>query len=175
MNRRSRMKEKAMAFSVSATGMLLVSVLVGCASSETKQERIPLKVRIEFPSTQAAIATESVRLYAFRGTVDCIGLGRGLGPPTTWNVSPAADLGVVNTCDIAKAEINLAFGDYTVLAVGSSQGKTLMLGCGTAKFDGKHVDPGISMLLSDPEREITNTDCTTLAERCGGKTCKPIP
>lgn len=166
MNRRFR----------SGTSVLLAAVgalqCAACAEDKTETVDGGLGYSIEFPSKQAAIAAESLKVYVFASDQDCLTLiqtRRGGGQlPAALAETPAAPV-----CDYlsgaAGGDIELAAGDYVVFAVAQRENQDFLLGCAKQSVSDSVTPEPVNMSLADETRGVPATTCSLLADKCGGR------
>lgn len=158
---------------IGACGALVWSALLaGCAADEIETVDGGLGYAIEFPSKQAAIATESLKVYVFDAEQDCATLmqSRRAGGvmPTALAETVAAPL-----CDYvsgaAGLEIELEPNDYVVFAVAERENVDMLVGCAKQRIDATTERTPVVMTLADETRPIPTTSCALVADKCGGR------
>ncbi len=150
----------------------LALALVACAEDKTETVDGGLGYAIEFPSKQAAIAAESLKIYVYGAEQDCLTLIQtrrsGGQLPAAIAETPAAPV-----CDFlagtAGGDIELAAGEYVVLAVAAREDQDFLLGCVKQQIDKSVAPEPVSMSLADETKPVPATSCNLLADKCGGK------
>ncbi len=165
---------RVVARAVSAlVGCALVGcALMGCAADDVETVESGLGYTLEFPSKQAAIATESLKVYVFDASQDCTTLmqSRRAGGvlPTALAETAAAPL-----CDYisgaAGLEIELDANDYVVFAVAQRENLDMLLGCARQRVDTATEHTPVVLTLADETRPIPTTNCALVADKCGGR------
>ena len=158
------------------TSVRLAAVLAlasaACAEDTTETVDGGLGYAVEFPSKQAAIASDSLKVYVFGSDQDCLTLiqtRRGGGQlPVAIAETPAAPV-----CDYlsgaAGSNIELAQGDYVVLAVAQRENQDFLLGCAKQTVSSTVTPQPVNLSLADETRGVPATTCNLLADKCGGR------
>lgn len=156
-----------------AASMLLVAVAcTACAEDKIETVDGGLGYSIEFPSKQAAIATESLKVYVFGGEQDCLALmqGKKSGTPLP---APLAETPAAPVCDYlagtAGGDMDLPAGEYVVFAVAQRENQDFLLGCAKQVVDAATEPAPINMTLANETRGVPATTCNLLADKCGGR------
>lgn len=140
---------------------------VACAA---KEESAPPDIAfdVQFPSPQAAAATDNVKVYAFEGG-NCTDLIRSR---TTTRQLPAAaaETPLLTPCQLLQGadnsfELDLQ-KDYALLAVGQVKGEDVFIGCTTQRAFGTTKALPISLTFVNIQVGIPTTTCTKLSEKC---------
>lgn len=156
----------------SCASLLLAAACAACAEDKTETVDGGLGYSIEFPSKQAAIAAESLKVYVYGADQDCVSLiqtrrSGGQLPPAVAE-TPAAPL-----CDFlagtAGRDIELAAGQYVVFAVAERENQDFLLGCAKQQIDKSVTPEPVNMSLADETKPVPATTCNLLADKCGGK------
>lgn len=151
---------------------MLLAALTSAACAEDKTETVDggLGYSIEFPSKQAAIASESLKVYVFGAEQDCLALmqGRRSGTP----LPPAlAETPAAPVCDYLSGavggDMELAEGEYVVFAVTQRENIDFLLGCAKQAVNPATAPVPVNLTLADAQRGVPPTTCN-LAQKCGG-------
>lgn len=147
------------------------TTLVACNT-----EPSPGKVTIDFPSTEAAIATDYVQLYVFEITAaeretfcDAAVSARKGGETLEASDTPRA----WNVCELLEGRppIEIEYGEKAILAVAQrSAGNLLedfMIGCAAAKVGEGNLPVPILLHAIDETKPLPPTSCTTVSDFCG--------
>ena len=159
----------------------VVAVGVGCGSS---QPAAPTqgKYTIDFPTTDAAVATDYVQILVFDvdvnnpgGQCDQLIKARQSAPQS---LNPALAPPATNICEMHAGlrPFTLPYGDHTVLAIGERRHTKdsglddLLIGCSILTI-GPEDPPAIELHLVTPNQPLPASNCATVSDYCG-KTCK---
>lgn len=155
-------------------GAMGAAFVLCAACAEDKVETLDggLGYAVEFPSRQAAVATESLKIYAFDAGQNCLELmqARRTGaqmPPALAETQAAAPCAFL--AGTAGREIELAAGDYVLLAVGQRASRDFLLGCSRQSIDASVQNAPISLGLADATEGVPETSCALLADKCSGQ------
>jgi hypothetical protein len=158
---------------------LVLSLLGACAAKEVG-DPVPVNLGIGFPSTPAAVVTDSVRLYVFAGQLDCAELvtikktGRPL-PPTV--VERRA-----TPCELQNgADVEFDRGkSYTVLVSAQVAEKDFLVGCSVqgsfgdvrpAPIDLDYADNTFTLSTIEKQTPGATTRCAKFTDKCNN-TCR---
>ncbi len=157
-----------------AVRLAAVAALASAACAEDTTETVDggLGYAIEFPSRQAAIAADSLKVYVFGADQDCLTLiqtRRGGGQlPASIAETPAAPV-----CDYlagaAGGNVELGEGEYVVLAVAQRENQDFLLGCAKQTVSSTVAPQPVNLSLADETRGVPATTCGLLADKCGGR------
>lgn len=131
---------------------------------------------INFPSTAAAVATDTVQLLVFdppKAPADRAGFCQGLiqarkrkdpQKPVTFNAP-------VNICEMLQGRkpITIPYGDKAVLAVAQRKAVDFMIGCSLQTFGDGNAPLAINLSLVDLANDVTDTKCTSVSDFCTAK------
>lgn len=160
--------------------MLGASVLGACSLSElSEKDPHPVTVTFQFPSTQAAIATDFLQLYLFdvRSEADrerlCLEklLDRSKGVDLAADAVPPP----WNLCELfaGKRAVEVPYGERAILAVAQrrvDQGKLedVLIGCSVQAVGPDEPLAPIALTLVDVMKPLPTTTCTSVELWCGG-------
>lgn len=155
-----------------ASALLAALASTACAKDTTETVDGGLGYSIEFPSKQAAIASESLKVYVFGADQDCLTLiqGRKSGTPlpTALAETPAAPV-----CDYISGavggDMELPEGEYTVFAVAQRENQDFLLGCAKQVVNASTEPAPVNMSLANETKGVPTTTCNLLADKCGGR------
>ena len=133
---------------------------------------------VAFPSTAAAVATDTVQLLVFDvpGGVDrqdfCLNLVEGRKRKD--QQSPVLQNAPVNICEmlIGRKPITMPYGEKAVLAVAQRKAADFLSGCVIQTFGEGDAPLDIDLALVDVSNAVPDTTCATVGDFCGGK-CPP--
>ena len=166
---------------------LAAASIVACGSGTTTTNIVTELVEagprasgytLTFPSTAAAVATESVRVLAFDATdpgSTCSALIQKQ-KSTIDLPTPLATSTPLSPCDLEKdtsgdagGALTIPYGNVAVLAIASRGGKDFLLGCTTQTVDGASPPVVVSLSLANSSVSVPLTTCTDLGTHCQGK------
>jgi hypothetical protein len=157
-----------------------VSLFIGAvalvACSPGTQDEKSGTVGITFPSTNAAIATDTIELRVYDSTIqgnDCLTLieTEQKAQPLP---KPIYDSGNVATCTFFASQVkpfDMGYGSRSFLVVGqrSTNGTAadFMLGCTTAGIGDVSNSVNVDLSIFDPTSQVPeSTKCASLSDRC---------
>ena len=131
---------------------------------------------VSFPSTAAAVATDTVQLMVFdvpTGAVDrqdfCLSLvqARKRKEPQ----KPVLQNAPVNICEMlgGRKPITIPYGEKAVLAVAQRKAQDFLSGCVIQTFGEGDAPLDIALSLVEVSNAIPDTPCATVGEFCTGK------
>lgn len=168
----SLMNGLGVSFFIGAVGL----VFLGACSPGTEAEKSGA-VGITFPSTNAAIATDTIELRAYDATVggnDCLSL---VETEQKSQPLPKAiyDSGKVATCTYfangGVKPFDMGYGSRSFLVVGqrstNGQAADFMIGCTVAGIGDVANSVTVDLSIFDPTSEVPDsTKCASLGDRC---------
>jgi hypothetical protein len=153
----------------SAACAAFAAVLVACTAGEASPSTGTYTV--QFPSTAAAVATDSVLVLVFdvlpaeRATT-CQNLisARKRREP----LRPAVTNPQVNICEMNKGArpISVPYGEKAVLAIGVRKGNDYLIGCTLQTFGEGDAPAAIPLALIDMGQGVPETPCNSLSDFC---------
>jgi hypothetical protein len=153
-----------------AVAFVLPWTLAACAKEEESTSP-EIGIQIDFQSTLAAVATDSVKVYVFSGLLVCNDLIRlrQTEQPLPPRVAETASL---TPCQLQKNELNTVVldlkRDYTMLAVGQIGGKDVLAGCTQQQAYGATQAVDITVALIDDRQALKGGQCAKLSDKCSG-------
>ncbi|AKV03048.1 hypothetical protein AKJ09_09711 [Labilithrix luteola] len=145
--------------------------LAACAA-KTESDPPPVNFNIAFPSTSAAVLTDSVKVYVFAGTpASCSELVRLRQtqqplPPTV------TETGALSPCQLAGGQgstFQLPINEtYTMLAVGQIGSADVFAGCVVQSNYGATEALPIPLSFIDNKQKLATTQCVKLSDKCSG-------
>jgi len=156
----------------------LSSVLVAACASKQSADPSTGTYTVAFPSTAAAVATDTVKVIAF----DVADAGSALicadlvlarrsnqALPT-----PVAESKEISPCDLAsgKGQLTLTYGPRAVLAVAQKSGVDYLIGCAVENVGEGSEQVPVQLALASATVVVPPTTCTTLSDHCGNH-CPP--
>jgi hypothetical protein len=147
-----------------------------CAACSSDPEPSTGNYTIQFPSTAAAVATDTVQLLFFdlpdppadRGPFcqSLIQARKRKDPqkPSTENVP-------VNICEMLGGlkPITVAYGEVAILAVAQRRGEDFMIGCAIQTIGNGDAPVPIAMSLIDVGNTVPDTSCASVSDFCSLK------
>ena len=154
-----------------AFGVALAAVVIACSAGEASPS--PGTYTIQFPSTAAAVATDTVQLLLFElpktqgeRTAFCETLiqarkRKDLQRPAFQNQS-------VNICELLQGRrpITIPYGERAVFAIAQRRGADFMVGCTIQTFGQGDALVPISLALVDVGNAVPDTTCSTVSDFC---------
>jgi hypothetical protein len=154
-------------------------VCVGVTATGCLREASPHQGQftVDFPSTAAAIQTDSLEVYVFASsdataTTFCHELVSARAAQNTWSVQPLSTT-TFPPCSVVTAPGSVSlpvadFGDRAIVIVGRASGKDLLIGCQRVTLgEGDLPIPiPLSLIGTTP---VAPTTCTTVHDHCEGK------
>lgn len=130
---------------------------------------------IQFPSTEAAVATDTVQVFVFdapkpsdRATY-CQSLiqGRRRKDPQ----KPLYQSTPVNICELLQGRrpITVSYGEKAVMAVGQRGAVDFLIGCVIQTFGDGDAPLDIDLTLVDLGQPVPETDCKSVSAACQEK------
>lgn len=158
-----------------AAGLALTAVVVTSCSAGEKDPS-PGTYTINFPSTAAAVATDTVQLLVFdapKAPADRAGFCQDLiqarkrkdPQKSLINALP------VNICEMLQGRkpIQIDYGDKAILAVAQRKAVDFLIGCTIQTLgDGNALVP-INLGLIDVGNPVPDTPCTSVSDFCSMK------
>lgn len=149
----------------------LSSCLLAACAKEEESTPPEIAIQIDFQSTAAAVATESVKIFVFDGLVSCNDLIRLR--QTEQPLPPRkAETASITPCQLQNNELNTVELDldknYTMLAVGQIGGKDVLAGCTQQPAYGGTKAIDITVALIDDRQRLTPPQCAKLSDKCSG-------
>ena len=163
-----------------------ITLLVGVSSCSSKEaaDPVPLSVAIEFPSTAAAVVTDSVQLTLFDASQDCRSLitlrktDQPLPRSVTNRVSTPCELQSGAALDAPRGM------NYTLLAVAQVADKDFLIGCVRETSFGEvlplpvaldYVSNDFTLTTIEKQSPGVTTRCARLTDKCAAKCSAPKP
>lgn len=148
-------------------------VLLAACAKEEDADPANIDVRVDFPSTAAAVAVDGVKVYVFEAAQTCTDLIR-LRQTSQSLPGTVFESGSVSPCQMQSGDAAASFvvrrdTTYTMLAVGTAAGKDLLVGCTAQQGFGETLALPIAMTYIDATQRIPATTCTKLSDKCGGR------
>jgi hypothetical protein len=130
---------------------------------------------VAFPSTAAAVATDTVQLLVFDvpSGIDrqdfCNSLVQGRKRKDAQR--PVAQNAPVNICEMlgGRKPITVPYGEKAVLAVAQRKALDFLSGCVIQTFGAGDAPLDIDLALVDVSNAVPDTTCATVGEFCTGK------
>lgn len=152
------------------------SLVIACTAGEADPSTGTYTV--QFPSTAAAVATDSVQVLVFpvepkdRPTLcqNLISARKRREPLRPEITNPQ-----VNICEMNKGTkpIGVPYGEKAVLAVGVRKGADYLIGCVLQTFGDGDAPVAIPLALVDVGQGVPETPCSSLSDFCN-RVCQSI-
>ncbi len=152
-------------------GLLALACACGSETETVEAPPAQLHYSLQFTSVGMAVATESIRVAAYRGEGDiCPDLierqKTGQDLPTATAQTP-----FTTPCQLASgspsASMELKFGSFAFFAIGTRANQPFVIGCTVVQVSGSSTDVPISLTLANNQVAVPVTQCTRLSEFCG--------
>jgi len=153
------------------TGVFALSV-AALACTAPAEGPATASYTLTFPSTQAAVATDSVQLLVFDGppagqrSTYCQSLiqGRKRRDPQR----PIAEGTLGNICELlqGRRSITIDYGEKAVLAIGQRGAQDFLIGCVVQTFGEGDPLLDVDLALVDVGQPVPETDCTSVSAAC---------
>ncbi len=130
---------------------------------------------VTFPSTAAAVATDSVVVLVFDVPAAQMGtFCQGVVSKRRNKEDlpkPLAESSPVTPCELnsGKAPLTISYGTRAVLAVGSRAGADFLIGCAIQKVDEGSLPVPVDVTLVNGLVTVPQTMCTKLQDHCNNK------
>lgn len=152
---------------------LLAASVVACTAGEEAPS--PGTYTIEFPSTAAAVATDTVRLLVFEAPPEaerdgfCATLIRARKRRD--QLRPLSSNQPVNICEMlfGRKPVTIGYGDKAVLAIAQRKGEDFMIGCNIQTVGDGDLPLPITMSLFDVGTPVPDTQCVSVGEFCAAR------
>jgi len=158
-----------------ATSILACSSLIlcrcGAATEDVEEPPVPVAYELEFSSVAAAVAVDNIRVtaYPLNEAVSCQDLVNMRRNDLDLPI-PAAQTDLFSPCDVRAGAggMEVAFGEYAVLAVAFQGSTPMLIGCGAGSTDNGSSPIGVSFTLFNNQVSIPQTTCVHLEDKCLG-------
>lgn len=162
---------------VALLGLAFAVLCSACSAGEASPTTG--SVTVQFPSTQAAVATDFVQLFVFditpeqRGTVclDKIG-ARKRQEPLNANLTPPP----WNICELlaGRRPATIPYGEKAILAVAqrkdrNDQLQDFMVGCSIQTLGDGDAPLPVRLALLNVGTPVPETNCATVGDYCGSR------
>ncbi|AKV03476.1 hypothetical protein AKJ09_10139 [Labilithrix luteola] len=160
------------------SSLVALAALLIAACSAGESDPSTGTYTVQFPSTSAAIATDSVQLFVFdvgagdpnARTTICQNLlqSRKRHDP----MSAIVENPPVTTCELLQGAkpISVPYGEHAVLAIGARRGADFLMGCTVQTFGDGNAPIAIPLALADITVAVPATACNSVSDFCA-KTC----
>ena len=153
-------------------GALALAALPGCSSSGDPSSGSYV---VTFPSTAAAVATDSVVVLVFDVPVQQLGTFCQDVVRKRRNKEDLpraiAETAQITPCDLngGKGPLSVSYGTRAVLAVGSRGGQDFLIGCAVQEVaEGSQPVP-VDITLVNQMVTVPQTSCVKFTDHCAGK------
>ena len=154
--------------------VVLGAVLLACTASEEAPS--PGTYTLQFPSTAAAVATDTVQLLFFdvlptqaerSGQCASIIQARERKDPQR----PQFQNTSVNICELSqgKKPVSIPYGEHVVFAIAVRSNVDFMVGCNIQTFGKGNAPLPIAMSLVDVRNPVPDTTCGSVTDFCQSK------
>ncbi|HSO36886.1 MAG TPA: hypothetical protein VLT33_30375 [Labilithrix sp.] len=150
--------------------------LVAVACSASEEAPSPGTYTLQFPSTAAAVATDTVQLLFFdvpktqaeraQLCANIIQARKRKDPQ-----KPAFQNTSVNICELSqgKKPVTIPYGEHAVFAIAVRSGEDFMLGCSIQTFGRGDAPLPIALSLVDVGNPVPDTTCGSVTDFCSRK------
>lgn len=159
----------------SSSKLLVLAAFAALAVACSAGEEAPSTgvYTIQFPSTAAAVATDTVQLLLFdlpgaagerASFCENVIAARKRKDPQ----KPALQNQPVNICEMSQGRrpFTVPFGERAVFAIAQRRGIDFMVGCSIQTFGAGDAPLPISMALVDVGNSVPETSCPTVSDFC---------
>jgi hypothetical protein len=150
---------------------LAVFSLAACTAGEADPS--PGTYTVRFPSTQAAVATDTVQLLVFDAPEDEDERAAFCSDLITARrrrdqLEPVVQNPPVNICEMlfGRKPVTVPYGDKAVLAIAQRGGADFMIGCTTQTVGEGDLPLPIVMTLVSLGRPVPPTECVSVGDFC---------
>ena len=167
-----------MARSIAVAVLASASLVVACSSTKTVYvdggAAASGAYTIKFPSTAAAVATDTVQVFVFQDTGDggagtCFSL---VQKRQSHQALPTALItsDPITPCEMAAGTgaVTIPFGKVAVLAVAVRKGSDFLLGCEQTELSQANPSIEVDLSLASTSVSVPTTVCTSLSSHCTG-------
>jgi len=157
-----------------AVALVPLALVAGACSSEPDGPSTGTYA-IHFPSTEAAVATDTVQIFVFDAPKPgerasyCQSLiqGRRRKDPQ----KPVYQNTPVNICELLQGRrpITVSYGEKAVMAVGQRGAVDFLIGCVIQTFGDGDAPLDIDLTLVDLGQPVPETDCKSVSAACQEK------
>lgn len=150
----------------------LVAAVIGCSAKDAAVA--PTSVTVTFPSTSAAIASDTVLIQVFdeSGTADLSGACEDLVAQARSSQALPAPLVDVSTSACAlqagNDPLTVGVGDRAFLVTTSSNGSGLLIGCTVESVEGGSLLVPVDLVPLNDSVVVPTTTCNALSQHCSG-------
>ncbi len=171
------MKSKRVATASKRSSLLglLAAAAVGCGNSSPSADATSASYTLHFPSTEAAVVTDTVKVAVFDATASPT-LCQTLVNERISQQSlpkPILEANPVKLCDLlangGAFPLVFPYGERAVLVVGTRNDADFLVGCTQVTARDAQFDVPVVLSLVGGDVLPPSTTCTTLADHCGGK------
>ncbi|HEU4409303.1 MAG TPA: hypothetical protein VFS43_28855 [Polyangiaceae bacterium] len=152
-------------------GAALACALAAAACGEG-DDAAPVAYALDFPSTAAAVAADSVKVYVFSPAGnDCATL---IQARRARSLLPAAlgETRALAPCDLLASgggEVSVGAGDAILFGVAQRQGEDFLVGCTARRLDASARDLTLWLTPVDNTVAVPPTACLALSDKCAGR------
>lgn len=149
-----------------------VALLAGCTAGPDDPSKG--SYTLAFPSTAAAVATDSVQILVFAvpSPADRTHLCQDLlrARRSREPLQPVVESPAHGTCAILSGNeataVNIPYGEHALMAVGVRNGADFLLGCSIQTIGDGDAPLPIVLSLADPTVGVPDTVCTSVGQFC---------
>jgi hypothetical protein len=152
---------------------LASSVATAACASKQSAEPSTGTYTIAFPSTAAAVSTDTVKVIIFDvadAGVSQICTDLVLARRSNQALpTPLAESKDVSPCDLlaGKGQITLSYGQRAVLAVAQKAGADYLIGCAVQNVGEGSTQVPVQLALASTTVSVPPTPCASLSDHCG--------
>ncbi|MCU0681749.1 MAG: hypothetical protein MUF34_05750 [Polyangiaceae bacterium] len=162
------LRRAAFAFAQLALAALVALVAPACDADD---DDAPVGYVIDFPSTAAAVASDSIKVYLFSPAEnDCATLiqarrAGSLLPPAR------AETKAMAPCELLSGggALTVDVGDAIVFGVAQRRGEDFLVGCTSRRLDASTSELTLSLTPFTNTVAVPTTACIALSDKCAGR------
>jgi len=157
-----------------AFSLALAAFAVSACAIQKTSEPASIPISVDFPSTAAAVRTDSVTVSVFDSSQTCDNL---ITLVQTQQQLPAAiqRTAALSPCQLLNNQGNAVdlplHNDYTFLAVGEIGGNPVFIGCTVQNAFGNTQALSVPVSFINDKQQLNTTNCGKLSDHCRG-TCQ---
>jgi hypothetical protein len=158
-----------------AFSLALAAFAVSACAIQKTSEPASIPISVDFPSTAAAVQTDSVTVSVFDSNQQCTDL---ITLVQTGQQLPAA---IQRTAALAPCQLLNNQGnsvdlplhdDYTFLAVGEIKGNPVFIGCTVQNAFGNTEALSVPISFINDKQSLNPTNCGKLSDKCNHTGCQ---
>jgi hypothetical protein len=149
-----------------------IALALAVAACGDGDDAAPVAYVLDFPSTAAAVAADSVKIYVFSPQDnDCATLIQARRADSLLPAS-LGETRAISPCDLLSAgggDVTVGVGDVVLLGVAQRQGEDFLIGCTSRHLDAATRELTLSLTPVDNTVAVPATACLALSDKCAGR------